>query len=371
LTDVDSYIQSKTAEAYRNPRLIANEVLGRNPHTTDYLHKVLFDEDAIVSALHIVWRVVKYYMRGAVAFAIYVITYSIHQLFYRNPDVPFVSSSPLYIVDTFFFIETLLQEGQYHEHCFPGLYDVLQQKNIPFVILPKFLGRLRPDILPRLKSIFEQTGYSFFSELDLLQWTDIVEFFLSLLLYPLDVLILALHTKRVERLDRLFIAEILNTVDYNPSHTFIRYLTGKRIGKIVPQEIYLINWCENQVIDKALFRGLRETKSNVFIYGVQSFIDYPPYLCRHIAKVDETFGMTPDVILANAPAYLDVRPAVAQKIGVSFRSGDLFRQSIHLEEKKQSVIFLPYHRILSNEVIAVCAGVATLRDQYLPVTIHP
>lgn len=241
------------------------------------------------------------------------------------------------------------------------------------MILPKFLGRLTPTRLLRLNAILRNTSYQFITEFDLLHWGDLLRYFSLLLLYPFDVIKLATHCKKDKmRMSKLLGAELLKGLDANVSHTFVRYLVGKRLSEVTTgSTTYLVNWFENQVIDKALFRGIREKSSHIYIFGTQSFITYPTYLCRRVAESDGLFGMSPDVVLANSAIYADHPPSIKQRIGVSFRSHELFHQAICWELKHEIAIFLPYQSRLSKDVVAVSANAPTVRKQPALVTTHP
>ena len=378
LAEVDRFIQGVTTHAYRSLRLIANETLGRNPHTSDFLRKALFDvAPQYPGVLAVGWRLLRFYAINLAVFLLWTANYATWRwLIAKGRTGLRETSRDLYLLDVFVFAHNVLPEGKYREQCFPGLTEVLEKKGNAVVIFPKFFGRLTPSRLLKLERILAASGYQFVTEFDLMRWRDVLRYFGLLVLYPFDVIRLALHCagEKTSAMTQLLGAELLAGLDANVGQVFVRYLSGKRLSTVVgeaagSQKIYLVNWFENQVIDKALFRGVREGRAPITIFGVQSFIAYPAYLCERVAVSDSLFGMTPDIVLVNSAAY--ATQPVAQRVGVSFRSGDLFHQRIQWEKKTHAAIFLPYHRAYCEDVIALCSTSTTLLGQSLLVTTHP
>jgi len=60
---------------------------------------------------------------------------------------------------------------------------------------------------------------------------------------------------------------------------------------------WVINWYENQVIDKALIAGVRDAYPGVRIIGAQMFIHIPNYLSLYPSQSEFDAGLTPDLVL--------------------------------------------------------------------------
>ncbi|GEM_PF-2771825 len=369
---VDGYIQRLSASAYRNVRLVANEVLSRNPHTQNFFHSLLFEETAIIPPLpQTVFRLIKYYVKILLFLGTYLVSHFVYH--FRNVGKKrknFVLEEPLYVVDTFVYLNLLQQEQQYTDRFFNGIYDVLEKRHRQFVVLPRFLGRLTPANVISATTLLDHSLYDFLTEFDLLDISDLLQLTWFLLRYPFDVLLWVGRLSRENQMDTQLIAEIIRTLDYNPSYSLIRYFVGRRLGEL-SSRLYLISWCENQIVDKSMFRGVRETSPSVFIFGCQSLIAYPPYLCMRIAETDKIFGMVPDVILVNGKAFFDSRSSVPQQLGVSFRNKELFVEIIDWETKTQTVIFFSYFLYLDREMVTIASQSIILREQSIVITLHP
>lgn len=370
--EVDRYIQQITATAYSDVSLVAAEVLGRNPHTTKFFHHVLFREYVRPSRWRVFLKILRYYARIGLTLPLYFSAYLVYRLSWGKRRFDFVDTTrPLYVIDTFVFIHLLQREGKHREICFPHLYEVLEKYDKQFLILPKFLGRLHLFNVRPVMKILCDSKRNFVTEYDLLTFSDLIEIACRAVLYPFSIRRLFKTLPPQPQLYEIMRAEILDTLHFDSMYTLTRYFVGRRLGALTSGQMILINWFENQVIDKILFRGLRETKPDVCIYGAQSFIDYPPYLCARVAEADKLYGMTPDIVLTNGPVYLREHAPVSQRVGVSFRNRDIFFQAINWEAKKGIAIFLPYHRQLSNEIIDLCMQSSLLCEQSLVVTVHP
>lgn len=376
LVNIDQFIQSVTARAYRNPRLIANDVLSRNPHAGNLFHNVMFDEcPQHIGVTGVLWRLLRYYARNMAMFLLWVVNYATYRFFivHSNPPLHFDEGCDHYILDVFVLVDNVLQEGQYRERYFPGLQDILEKRGACVTMLPKFNGILTPSRLFKLNRVLRQSNYRFITEFDLLRWVDVWRYLKLLVLYPFDVIRLALrYRKDGDFMPKLLGEELLNTLDAVVSHTFVRYLVGVRLVDIdISSSTYLVNWFENQAIDKAMFYGMREKQSAIYVFGVQSFIGCPPYLCHRVAESDRPFGMVPDVVMANATLYMHHSSSISQRMGVSFRNRELFHQSIVLEAKQKAFIFLPLQPQQCEDVIGLSVLAPTIRNQQVLVTSHP
>jgi len=219
-------------------------------------------------------------------------------------------------------------------------------------------------------SILNKSQNQFITEFDLLTFPDLLRIAWFILCYPFDVLVLTARVHREERLGSLIVAELLNTIGQVTFYAFIRYIVGQRLGEEVPS-ITVISWCENQTGDKNLYRGIKEVNRNALIIGCQCYIAYPPYINQRIAELEKQRFATPDCLLMNGPAYLDLSPNMKRRLGVSFRNSYIFALPVRVDDRNKCAIFLSYHQQLNVEIVELCAQTRFLRVQEIAITCHP
>ena len=372
LSQLDDYVQEITSEAYQNVYMLSNQVLSRNPLTNDLFRKFLFRETAPdLRQKDIVKRLAIYYYHSLVEFLLYFVTWTVLRVKHRSDRLILESHKALYVVDTFVLVKNVLSEQEYREMYYPGLYEVLEKHNKQFVILPTFFGALvNPRKALVVLELLKKSYYDFVTEFQLLRFSDLFRVFKFIVLYPLDVLGLASRVTQKETLDRLFVSELKLTIDQVTFHSYIRFLVGRRLGKITDQNIRLISWYENQVIDKNLYKGVKETSREVFVFGCQCFISYPPLLHSFVAEKDKEFQVTPERVLVNGDAFLRHNSSVEHRLGVSLRYSKIFSTNQDWSKKINCVIFLSYVEAFSADILNVCAGSSLLRSEIVFIKPH-
>jgi hypothetical protein len=369
---VDRCVQRINSKAYHNVHLLSNQVLSRNPFSNHLFHNLLFQETVRYPRVQDVIRgLALYYLRSFKAFSFYLAIYIAQRFSSKRKRSEFALCDDLHIIDTFVFVDAVLRDQHYEEQYFIGLYEVLEKHNKQFVILPRFYGPLTPSKSKNVIRVLDGCGYDFITEFQLLHFSDMFRTFRFILRYPLAVLSLTAKISKDELVDDLCTVELLETIHQVTFPDFIRYLVGRRLGELAHPRMKLISWFENQVIDKNLYKGVRETAQNVFIFGCQSFIAYPAYINMHVVEAEKPFHVIPDRVLVNGKAYLKSNPNIAYKLGPSFRYRWIFSTTIDWANKTDCAVFLSYHDRFNQEIISVCANSLILSCQRIAVRPHP
>jgi len=259
----------------------------------------------------------------------------------------------LIVIDTYTVVDKICQHGKLEDAYFGALYDILAGRGGQSAVLC-FLEAYNPWNLRRrfaAYNLIADDGRDFLTEFDLLQarqWPELIRFVFQ---YPFAVLGLA--KKTFGRFDQLFRRELVDALDKPQVLHYIRYLTGRTLGSLTDRKLKVIAWCENQVIDKLLYRGIRDSGCDATIYGCQFFTK--PFLWRNLYPLEEeaSHGVLPDVILVSGKHYLEDSSLNIQ-LGASPRYNYLF--DIRLDEeliagRRGLAVCLPYDMIHSKEII--------------------
>ena len=376
LEKVNTYLLSITRSAYKNTNLVFNPVLSRSPFASDLIRKVVFKERAqSQTLLFVLAQLVRYYAKSLFRFVHYISIF-LYVKYARKFQTQVVGpgTSQLTVIDTYAIVDRILHKGIYQEQYFPGLPNLFRDLERAYVIFP-VLDRY-PLSLCKVHKVVQAlrlSAHPIVTEFDLLKVADLAALFVFIINYPVDVMLLAKRVRGASKLDNLFGAELVNTLHQSssPISGFIRYLSAKRLAKSVKCHINLFSWCENQIIDKGLYRGLRECAPSARIYACQNYVAYPAYVNMRIAESEIEAQVTPDIILVNGPAFLRKSDKFQYRLGPSLRYKWVFSEIGIGVDKSGCVICLSYLPGLSNEILEVCGAADSLSELPIPVRVHP
>ena len=69
------------------------------------------------------------------------------------------------------------------------------------------------------------------------------------------------------RLDKLFNYELFDVLPNTHFEAYTRYLSGKKISKILSSNSKVISWQEFQNLEKTFYRAIRESNNKIIIEG--------------------------------------------------------------------------------------------------------
>jgi len=359
--ELDEYLSKVIASAYRDTSLICSPAVSRNPFSSPFLlHAAEESQDQAsgVGRWTIARKFVVYFYRSFACLlflGLCYLTFVLSKLRYRRRKVN--KDKDLIVVDTYTVVDKIYQHGKFEDAFFGSLYDILAGRGRQSAILC-FLEAYNPrNLRQRLATynILAGDGRNFLTEFELLpmrQWLALIRF---VLVYPFATLRLA--KEKFGRFDELFRRELIDALDRPQLLNYVRYLVGLRLGTLTDRKLKVIAWNENQVIDKLLFRGIRDSGAEATIYGCQFFTK--PFLWRNLFPLEEeaSHGVLPDVILVSGKHYLpgDKDSNLNTQLGISPRYNYLF--DIHLDEKSVTdrrglAVLLPYDMVHSRTIIA-------------------
>ena len=138
----------------------------------------------------------------------------------------------------------------------------------------------------------------------------------------------------------------------------------------------VIDWSENQTIDRALCLGVKKNFPSVRIKGYQGFFISEYYTALDIAEYEKTGGTTPDEVLVVSEKLIKPRKKYCSNQRVStapaFRFTPLDRPGI--EKKlwhKKILVGLPIFYDLTERILEVCGGLPQELKDKLRVRPHP
>ena len=369
LKEIFRYISDINQKAYMNIYLLSNPVLSKNPYTSNYINTYNNNYIVMPSFREVMMNLKGYYKNSFISFLEYVKRkidwMKVRQRFQIKAD-----TRELVIIDTFFLADRILKDGKFKELYFEGICKVLNKRNIVYAYLPVFINCASGIKLQDTLRLLVKDNIPVLTEYQLLSFSDLLRIIIFIILYPFYVLRLAYVEKEKSDISRVIKKELLNTIGHVTLHSFSRYLQGKRIASLPYNNIKLISWYENQVIDKNLYKGLRSDDSKVKIFGSQHFLWGDSIMYHQFDPSEIKHGIVPDKVLVNGNYYLFEDDRINIDIGPSFRNKKVFDYEINFNGRSDLLVALPYFQY---EIINILNTIKNTVYKYGKIIIkfHP
>jgi hypothetical protein len=340
LKEAYGILSSVAAEAYKDVYLLSNQVLSKNPLTSSFLKNYLSGSDFAKPGIGtVICKLFRYYLGSVRDYIAHLVKSAIY--FTSGPEYhPQNPQDELVLIDTVFLSQKIVSLEKYSDSYFKGLDEVLCESGREYAYLPVFYNNKDTRTFRSALKIIRRDRIPVLSEFQLLTFSDRLRMLAFLVAYPWHVLHFAKTLNENDQKTKLVYHELINTLDQVTFPDYSRYLQGKRISELPYKSIKLISWYENQVIDKNLYKGVREKPGKVVIYGAQLFRYLGPDL-NIIADENETvFNIVPDRILVNGPYLIPESSSLNYAVGPSLRYKKQFEPLDHEKDKEKNDILV-------------------------------
>lgn len=201
---------------------------------------------------------------------------------------------PAIILDTFIFDNSISGEGQFNDIYYPGLHEYLRKCNINVLVHPVLFG-----FHIWFYSIFKRMRKSatrFIIREDYLRVSD----YIAAIYYPVSAYFK--RYKEVVLFDTYDMTDLIREERRWQSlaagvEPVLIYRLFLRLGKSGMKVRSIVDWYENQDIDKALIAGAKRAFPNVLIIGAQIFIHSANNLSEFPIQSEADANMVPDILL--------------------------------------------------------------------------
>jgi hypothetical protein len=256
--------------------------------------------------------------------------------------------SPSIIVDTFIHDYCLSEDGVFKDRYFPYLHEYLSEKGMQVVVHPVLYGFGLLNYFS-IYNRMRRSSTKFIIQEDFLSFSD---YFLALT-FPLRTLRQEIKAPPFRNFD---LSDILKEEQNHQSFSssmqaVLIYHLFLRLGEAGLRHKQIINWYENQIIDKALIAGARKAFPEVKIIGAQMFIHSPNFLNLFPSQSEVEAQVTPHLLLETSQYQCQIAQAFTKDIpcmpAAALRYSHLFNGEDMMEhrvgEKKQTIlVILPF-----------------------------
>ena len=362
------YLSLKSKEAYKDKLLISNVVLSKQETRGRVFETYLAGETPLPTSFYLFTKkIIVYLIKNSISFVLCLIAALFHrfsgQKFRIEDGVDYV------LLDTFFIIDLILNEGKFKDTYFPGLPEYLSDKNIDYVYVPKWFGFNHPLKLLRIFKIFKKNHTPVLTHFQVLTLTDYLDTVRFIFLYPFSIFRFSRKLASSYE-DKVLCGGLWSAFDDVAYESHMRYLFARRLTTLKFSKIKCISWYENLGADKNFYRGLRGFSGKTEIIGAQLYLR--PHTVMNIFpdQNDIPFNLMPDKILVNGPGFYYDLDQVKVGVGPALRYNHLFKDG---QEESLSgeivLVVLPYWDHLARDILGIIRDV----DWPKPVKIkfHP
>lgn len=278
------------------------------------------------------------------------------------------------VIDTYLHEKDIDENGVFKDRYFPGFYNWLSDNGYKFCVCPTFHNI--NGIFKVLKAI-RKSEICFIVDSDFLNLYD----YLYIFLYPIRILRKKIQFPLFNRKDISVLAqdEFRGLVNLNSAMlASLKYRLAFKLSKYKIKPSILIDWFENQVIDKAFVYGMRKFFPDIRIIGIQNFLPSPNLLNLYPAPAELHFKMLPDRFITTGKQMCDIFKTFTKNIncayGPALRYSYLFNNNLQkprLCNNKVVLILLSSFMLDSIELLIITINAIKNRSERFLLKGHP
>lgn len=261
------------------------------------------------------------------------------------------------IIHTFIHDSSLSKSGVLTERYLPFLYDYASCKGMKVVIHPVLY-----DFRYSYRSIYTRMRISnvpFIIREDFLRISD----YLSALVYPFKSLCREIEIKDFRSFSLSHsIKEMRRQECFSQAmEAMLAYRLFYRLKKTGFEPAHFLLWFENQVMDKAIIYGARQSFPRIKIVGAQMFLHPPNLLSLFPAQSEIDACVSPDILIETSE-YQCKRATIftntiLARVGAGLRYAHVFKKEKKLQSTEFDVptilVVLPFDLSESMEILAL------------------
>jgi hypothetical protein len=290
------------------------------------------------------------------------------------------TTQKLAIINTFLLDSSLSDEGFFQDFYFPFLHEYLADNDYQVFVHPVLHGFQFNyfSIYRRMR----QSNAHFIIREDFLKLSD----YLSVLRYVVDAFRFNISTSQFRGFDLSALLKEEQQRNGADSSSMLACLIHRfwlRLGQQGLKPEIIIDWYENQVIDKALITGARQAFPQAKIIGAQIFLHSLNCLNTMPIQSEVDYQMVPDILLETSEHQCSIARSFTKDIpchpAASLRYAYIFHETMPpgqtaLREPTSTImVLLPYDMIESMEMLEMVKGGLDRirRDVRLAIKCHP
>jgi len=373
--DADCYISKVVKEAYKYKYLISNPVISRSPDSSNLIKNICCNTElySSYSNFNLILKVIKYYFNSSIHILVFIthhICYKISRLKFNKKNINY--DDELVIISTFTMIDKIYINNALDDKYFGYLYKILEDNNIQYVVLCSLFGDKNTNYRRRLKTynILSNENVNYLTEFEYLNIYDYFELFTYIIKYPFYTI--KLINQKYGKYDKLLKQELYSSLHKVTFYKYVKYIFGKKLQILSKHKLKVFMWYENQVSDKLLIKGIRDSKIESYIYGCQFYPKCDVWLNEHPLLIEKEYDLLPDKIIVSGKKYycnkLNINQALSPRYNYLFQYNVISRKIVNNDT---ILVILSYYEEENNCIIACTQELYKHLNNKIIVKQHP
>lgn len=301
-----------------------------------------------------------------------ILSYFLVKIFSISPKI---SKEPITLIDIFIFAHSFDDNYQYQDRYYGSLLNNLTKTELKsFYYNPTFQITIKQ--LPKIFKKLKKSNNQFLLKENFLKIQDYIWAFM----YPIRSF--KFFPKKTFFLGK-DITSILRKSWWNTTalsiEGLLKYRFTQRLSERQIPIRLIVDWFENQSIDKGSTFGFKKFYSSTPVIGYQGFIVPDYYSCQFPTTIEQKAKVIPDEIIVCGDGFVESRkkycPTVNVKSGPAFRFSHIWSPREHFPNDDAYRILVPLHLIYQNGIIVLDlisqASLNTLHGKNIHYVLKP
>jgi hypothetical protein len=245
-------------------------------------------------------------------------------------------------LDTFLFIDSFGSNNEYHDRYYPGIEDSIKDIKLLWYS-PTLIGINSPSRFYRIFKAIRTSSKQFLMKED---WLKILDYFSAIYLsYSLTRIV-----KLIPLWDGINIEELINEetkkdiFSMNIINPILIYFFIKRLKLLNVNIDLVIDWHENQVIDRALILGVRDFYSGTKIHGYQGYVVSDYNAGKDPITLEYESGILPDELFVVGQKFVEDKkkycPNLPVSVAEAFRFSEIHKINLSSKNPSNKILLL-------------------------------
>jgi len=282
----------------------------------------------------------------------------------------------VYYLDSFILKDSINGNGEFSDRYYPGLIEHSPADiRTSFWYAPTIIGVKRPIEYIRMFRDIRRANANIMMKEDWLKLTDYLAAIYYSMLLPRKITKYP-KWRGYDVSEILEEEKVLDVGSFSLVNSILIFRFIRRLKRRGVELYAVIDWFENQVIDRALNLGLNKYYPEVKTKGYQGFVVSGDFACQQPIQSEYDGQTLPDKIMVIGNAYVEHRKKYCESLNVSVAPALRFYGThthlINSDSEKDTIsVLLPINIDSSREIVRICLGIALSDKLRIVLKQHP